>query len=84
MQHFKSRIRQLAEQYLQRAGVPQMQITTQLKKTGGWLILGSSLLIVPLLIFEHMPLAGKILLQLGYAGMMCVGVILAFEEENPS
>ncbi|WP_176689889.1 hypothetical protein [Cronobacter malonaticus] len=45
------------------------------------MLLGSVLLIVPLIIWDMPPVA-KILLQLGYAAMMCAGILLAFDEEK--
>ena len=72
-----------AAQYLKRTGVPERDVPARLKQTGGRLILCSAALIVPLLTFEHVPVAAIVLLQLGYATLMWFGIALASESKRP-
>ncbi|EOV9576591.1 hypothetical protein ACN5LO_004038 [Cronobacter sakazakii] len=77
----KKRAEALTCSLLRRVGVPEQQLAARSKKTGERMLLCSILLIVPLIIWD-MPLVIKIILQLGYAIMMCVGILLAFDEEK--
>ncbi|XES86621.1 hypothetical protein ACBV55_23135 (plasmid) [Franconibacter pulveris] len=77
----KQRAEALTCSLLRRAGVPDAQLAAGCKKIGRRMLLGSVLLIIPLIIWDMPPVA-KILLQLGYAAMMCVGILLAFDEEK--
>ncbi|EKA0987727.1 MULTISPECIES: hypothetical protein [Enterobacteriaceae] len=77
----KKRAEALTYSLLRRVGVPEKQLSAYSKKTGERMLLCSILLIVPLIIWD-MPLVIKIILQLGYAIMMCVGILLAFDEEK--
>lgn len=80
MSRFKQQVESIAARILKRAGVPAAEMPDTLKKTGRGMILFSILLVVPLLLASHIPLAVTIVLQLGYAALMCTGVILAFDD----
>lgn len=67
---------------LRQSGVPERELQNCVKKIGRGLLLTSILLIVPLVIIDDVPLAMKIGLQLGYALLMCAGLLLAFDEEK--
>ncbi|SFU20812.1 hypothetical protein SAMN05192562_11361 [Kosakonia arachidis] len=80
------RIKQSAEKlvtgFLRRAGVPEAQLHSRMRKTGRGLLLLSILFIVPLIILDHASLWAIILLQVIYGSLVCLGVLLAFDEEN--
>ncbi|WP_318366463.1 hypothetical protein [Enterobacter sp.] len=82
MPQFKEKVELIAARLLRRAGVPEEEMPETLKKTGRGMILFSVLLVVPLLLASHVPLAVTIVLQLGYAALISTGVILAFDDEN--
>ena len=46
------------------------------------MIIASVLMIVPLLVFDSLPLIVKILLQVSYAVLLCPGAMLAFDEKT--
>ncbi|EGT4277830.1 hypothetical protein DOX71_20740 [Cronobacter sakazakii] len=81
MATMKIRLESLVSGLLRKRGVPEQELHERCKKIGQRMLLGSVLLIVPLIIW-NMPLAAKIFLQLGYATMMCAGILLAFDEEK--
>ncbi|NCH97999.1 hypothetical protein [Cronobacter dublinensis] len=62
-------------------GVPQHELSARCKKTGERMLLLSILCIVPLLLWD-MALIAKIALQIGYALLMCAGLLLACDEEK--
>ena len=67
---------------MRRAGVPESEVHEKVKKVGRGLLLTSIMLIVPLVMFDNVPLAVKIALQMGYALLMCGGLLLAFDEDK--
>lgn len=77
----KKRAETVAYSLLRRAGVAEAGLAERSKKVGRGCLLGSILLIVPLIVWEA-PLALKIVLQVGYAGMMYLGILLAFDDEK--
>lgn len=83
MPEFTTKIVAVAARHLKRTGVPERDVPARLRQTGGRLILCSAALIVPLLTFEHVPVAATILLQLGYATLMWFGITLASENKRP-
>nr|WP_318375259.1 hypothetical protein [Enterobacter sp.] len=84
MPTFKQRVEKFSAQQLLRAGVPEKAIPESLKKTGRGMILASVMLVVPLLLAEGIPLPVIIVMQLGYAALLCLGIILAFDDDKPS
>ncbi|MDD7998259.1 hypothetical protein [Kosakonia radicincitans] len=80
------RIKQSAEVLvtglLRRAGVPEEQLHSRMRKTGQVLFLLSIPFIIPLIIMDHASLWVTILLQTVYGALVCLGVLLAFDEEN--
>lgn len=75
-----SRVKQLAEKViisvLKRRDVPESQWSEKVKKTGSWLFIASIVLVVPLLVLDNIPAVLVIVLQLGYAILMCLGLLL--------
>lgn len=75
-----SRVKQLAEKViisvLKRRDVPESQWAEKVKKTGSWLFIASIFLVVPLLVLDNIPAVMVIVLQLGYATLMCLGLLL--------
>lgn len=80
------RIKQSAEELvtalLRRAGVPEEQLHSRMRKTGQVLFLLSIPFIIPLIIMDHASLWVTILLQTVYGALLCLGGLLAFDEEN--
>ncbi|BET44224.1 hypothetical protein DQ91_004354 [Escherichia coli] len=81
MSRLKRKARNVALSFLRRQGVPETQLAERCKSIGQYSLLGGVLLVVPLLIWE-LPTAVTVLLQLGYATMMIVGVMLGFDEKK--
>lgn len=78
----KKRFEAMVSRAVHQHGVPENQVTPYVRKIGRGLLLTSILLIVPLVLFDNVHLAVKIGLQLGYAALMCAGLLLAFDEEE--
>jgi len=78
----KKRFEAMVSRAVLRHGVPESEVTPCVRKIGRGLLLTSIMLIVPLVMFDNVPLAVKIGLQIGYALLMCGGLLLAFDEEK--
>lgn len=80
------RIKQSAEKratgLLRRAGVPEAQLHNRMRKAGRGLLLLSVLFIIPLIIMDHAGLWATVLLQAIYGVLVCLGVLLAFDEQE--
>lgn len=72
----------LIHRVLHARNVPEARWPELVKKTGRGLILLGVVSVLPLLIVDTMPLPVTIVLQICYACMMCLGVILAFEDKK--
>lgn len=79
---FTSRVKGVAASLLLKAGVPEQQLRARMKSVGSYMILVSTLAIVPLVILDNVPVAVTIILQLVYASLMCVGLTLAVEQKK--
>lgn len=79
-------IKRTAEQGIHRIlrlrNVPEAQWPDRVKKTGRGMILAGVATVVPLLLIDNISLPVTIALQLCYAVLLCVGVILAFDEKK--
>lgn len=82
MSHIKRLAERLIHRVLRAREVPETQWPELVKKTGRGLILLGVLSVVPLLLVDTMPLPVTIVLQICYACMMCLGVILAFGDKK--
>lgn len=82
MGHIKQSAEVLVTGLLRRAGVPEAQLHSRMRKTGQVLFLLSIPFIIPLIIMDHVSLGVTILLQAVYGALVCLGVLLAFDEEN--
>ncbi|MFK3663580.1 hypothetical protein ACI2I2_24245 [Scandinavium sp. NPDC088450] len=67
---------------LKKKNVPEQEWPVWVKKTGRGMLLASIPMIVPLLVFDHVPLALTIVLQLAYAALMCLGLMLATDDKK--
>lgn len=80
-----SRIKQITSDiiiyFLRKKGIPESQWADRIKKIGSWLFIASIVLVIPLLAFDHVPLALTIVLQLGYASLMCLGLLLTTDQK---
>ncbi|ENU1174232.1 TPA: hypothetical protein RKY22_004920 [Klebsiella michiganensis] len=79
---FTSRVKSVAATMFLKAGVPEQQLRTRMKSVGQNMLLASTLAIVPLVMFDDVSVAVKIILQLVYALLICGGVILTVEEKK--
>lgn len=79
-------IKRTAEQGIHRIlrlrNVPEAQWPDRVKKTGRGMMLAGVSTVVPLLLVDDIPLPVTITLQLCYAVLLCVGVILAFDDKT--
>lgn len=79
-------IKRTAEQGIHRIlrlrNVPEAQWPNGVKKTGRVMILAGVATVVPLLLVDDISLPVTIALQLCYAVLLCVGVILAFDDKK--
>lgn len=79
-------IKRTAEQGIHRIlrlrNVQEAQWPDRVKKTGRGMILTGVATVVPLLLIDDISLPVTIALQLCYAVLLCVGVILAFDEKK--
>ncbi|WP_373964356.1 hypothetical protein [Kosakonia sacchari] len=82
MGRIKQSAEKLAAGLLRRAGVPEAQLHSRMRKAGQVLFLLSIPFIIPLIIMDHVSLWATILLQAIYGSLVCLGVLLAFDEEN--
>lgn len=82
MPGIKKKIEEVACSLLLRTGVPESQLMPVVRKTGRGMLLASILLVVPLVLMDTVPLIATIVLQMGYATLMCLGVILAFDDDK--
>jgi hypothetical protein len=82
MAQFKKTVELIVSGLLKKAGVPDSQLQDKLRKIGRGMLLVSILMIVPLLMFNNIPLVFTITLQMVYATLMCIGVILSFDDET--
>lgn len=62
--------------------VPESQWPDRVKKTGRGMMLLGVATVVPLLLVDDISLPVTIALQLCYAVLLCVGVILAFDSKK--
>jgi len=81
MQSVKKKVKKMAFSFLQSAGVPERELAERTKSVGQYFLLGGVFLIVPLLLWELPPVV-TIVIQLGYAIMMVIGVLLGFDDKN--
>ncbi|NCF08973.1 hypothetical protein [Kosakonia sp. MH5] len=82
MGKIKLKTEALACEVLRRAGVPEAQLHSRMRKTGQVLFLLSIPFIIPLIIIDHASLWATILLQTVYGVLVCLGVLLAFDEQE--
>lgn len=82
MGHFKQGTEKLVSDLLRRSGVPEAQLHNRMRKVGQGLLLLSVLFIIPLIILDHASLWATILLQAVYGVLVCLGVLLAFDEQE--
>ncbi|QXZ21756.1 hypothetical protein [Lelliottia amnigena] len=79
-------IKRTAEQYihhiLRARNVPEAQWPERVKKTGRGMMLLGVATVVPLLLVDDISLPMTIALQLCYAVLLCLGVILAFDSKK--
>ncbi|QMM55194.1 hypothetical protein HVX06_21900 (plasmid) [Enterobacter sp. RHB15-C17] len=79
-------IKRTAEQGIHRIlrlrNVPETQWPDRVKKTGRGMILAGVATVVPWLLIDNISLPVTIALQLCYAVLLCVGVILAFDDKT--
>lgn len=79
-------IKRTAEQGIHRIlrlrNVPEAQWPDRVKKTGRGMILAGVATVVPLLLIDDVSLPVTITLQFCYAVLLCVGVILAFDDKK--
>ena len=79
-------IKRTAEQGIHRIlrlrNIPEAQWLDRVKKTGRGMILAGVATVVPLLLIDDISLPVTISLQLCYAVLLCVGVILAFDDKT--
>ena len=73
---------QLIIRILRAREVPEQQWPELIKKTGRGMILLGVLMVVPLLLIEKVALPVTIAMQICYASLICVGVLLAFDEKK--
>lgn len=79
---FTSRVKNAAATLFLMAGVPEQQLRTRMKSVGQYMLLASTLAILPLVILDDLSVAVKIILQLVYALLICTGVLLTMEEKK--
>ncbi|AGN88240.1 hypothetical protein [Enterobacter sp. R4-368] len=84
MGRFKQSTEKLVIDLLRRSGVPEAQLNNRMRKAGRGLLLLSVLFIIPLIIMDHASLWATILLQAIYGVLVCLGVLLAFDEQEKS
>lgn len=81
-----SLIKQFAERQIQKVlktrGVPEPEWPALIKKTGRGMILLGVASVVPLLLIDEVSLPITIVLQVCYACLMYLGLILAFDNKN--
>ncbi|TDT50899.1 hypothetical protein DFO53_4630 [Enterobacter sp. AG5470] len=82
MGRFKQGTEKLVIDLLRRSGVPEAQLHNRMRKTGRGLLLLSVLFIIPLIIMDHTSLWATILFQAIYGVLVCLGVLLAFDEQE--
>ncbi|CAI9405393.1 MULTISPECIES: hypothetical protein [unclassified Lelliottia] len=79
-------IKRTAEQFihhiLRARNVPEAKWPERVKKTGRGMMLLGVATVVPLLLVDDISLPVTIALQLCYAVLLCVGVILAFDNKK--
>jgi len=73
---------QLITRILRARGISEQQWPELIKKTGRGMILLGVLMVVPLLLIEKVALPVTIAMQICYASLICVGVLLAFDEKK--
>lgn len=81
-------VKRLAERLIHRVllarNVPEARWPELVKKTGRGCILLGVATVVPLLIADDIPLPVTIVMQVCYASLVCLGVILAFDSNTSS
>jgi len=82
MGKIKLKTEALACEVLRRAGVPEAQLHSRMRRAGQGLFLLSIPFIIPLIILDHVRLGVTILLQTVYGVLVCLGVLLAFDEQE--
>ena len=82
MGRFKQSTEKLVIDLLRRSDVPEAQLHNRMRKAGRGLLLLSVLFIIPLIIMDHASLWATILLQAIYGVLVCLGVLLAFDEQE--
>ncbi|QEM94267.1 hypothetical protein FEI17_26895 (plasmid) [Kosakonia radicincitans] len=82
MGRIKQSAEKLATGLLRRAGVPEAQLHNRMRRAGQVLFLLSIPFIIPLIILDHASLGVTVLLQTVYGVLVCLGVLLAFDEQE--
>lgn len=82
MGRFKKNTETWVTGLLRRVGVPEAQLHSRMRETGQVLFLLSIPFIIPLIILDHVSLWATILLQAIYGVLVCLGVLLAFDEQE--
>lgn len=80
MSKLKQHAESIALAVLRRRGIPEDRLHKQMRKTGRGFLLASIVFIIPLVTFDHIDVWIKVALQFVYLVMVCLGVLLAFDE----
>jgi len=83
MSVIKQKTEQCIHNFLRTQDVPETQWPELVKKTGRGMILAGVAVVVPGVLVDNISLPMTIAMQVCYASLIGLGVLLAFDEKNP-
>ncbi|MEB2421390.1 hypothetical protein [Citrobacter sp. R-1.5.2] len=83
MSVIKQKAEQCIHNFLRTQNVPETQWSELVKKTGRGMILAGVAVVVPGVLVDNISLPVKIAMQVFYASLIGLGVLLAFDEKKP-
>ncbi|EHP8019854.1 hypothetical protein [Enterobacter roggenkampii] len=83
MLQVKTNAVRIIHNFLRARNVPESQWPERVKKTGRGMILAGVAVVVPGVLVDNISLPGTIAMQVCYASLIGLGVLLAFDEKKP-
>ncbi|BCU51105.1 TPA: hypothetical protein ACHF2V_004223 [Citrobacter farmeri] len=83
MSVIKRTAEQFIHNFLRARNVPESQWPDLVKKIGRGMILAGVAIVVPGVLVDNISLPVTITIQVCYASLICLGVLLAFDEKKP-
>jgi Na+/citrate or Na+/malate symporter len=82
MSGIKRTVEQIIHHILRARNIPESQWSVLVKKTGRGMILTGVVFVVSGVLVDNISLPVTIAIQISYASLICIGALLAFDDEK--